>query len=246
MTRPKNLARIILANNNLLATTQVDKRYISCIMSNMSEKINTPQPIEVFEQSIEGDPSQEYETVQFSNGYQARRYRVNGQRIHWGSQVTKLRLRDASCAVIAMSSGKRVAVGAGMMAALPPLNSQTGRFGNGSGIKTIAVSEMAPNGLSDIVIGEPWPMMTEGDGTVESVMMQPPYIPHYTSVKPEQIEMPSHLEPLGQLMRKEAVHFFNEEHASRLGPEGKRVRIQPVPPSAGPSYHDTPSQPTTL
>ncbi len=200
----------------------------------MSEQTQTPQPqpIEAVEHAIDGDPQQDFEKIIFK-GSVARLWRVKGQRVGWDSDITNPN-DEWMCSVLAMSSGKRVAVGAGVVAFLPPLNTETGRFGVGDGtdINPIEISEVAPDGLFEAVIGEPW-ALAPSDGTIESVMtLQGPRVLGDTETD-GLIDMNDPLIPLAELLR-------NKSHDLLDAGRGPDDPPQPRAPGFGPSYEVPP------
>lgn len=131
---------------------------------------------EAFERPLESGEgwSDLRETIQFQNGLTAILMRSIGQTLSWAKQKHAQPEKFDNCTVVSTDDGKRIAVGAGVLAFLPELDLEHGRFvgdhdPSGHGINAIEIGEVAPKGLQDVTVGDDW--LTPGS-KVNSVMIR--------------------------------------------------------------------------
>lgn len=114
------------------------------------------------------------ETIQFKNGLTAMLMRSMGQTLSWAKKKHARPERFNNCTIVSMDDGRRIAVGAGVLAFLPELDLEHGRFvgdhaPSEHGINALEIKEATPDGLQDVVVGEEWLI---NDSKVNSVMIR--------------------------------------------------------------------------
>lgn len=114
------------------------------------------------------------EIIQFKNGLTAMLMRSIGQTLSWRLQKHARPENVDNCTIVSMDDGRRIAVGAGVLAFLPELDLEYGRFvgdhaPSDHGINALEIEEASPDGLPDVVVGEEWLL---NDSKVNSVMVR--------------------------------------------------------------------------
>ncbi len=126
-------------------------------------------------QRFEQESFQHQEMVQFADGRMGLGFRTRGDIMNWGSHkyTRSLDLPGArDLAILKTESGRRYAVGSGVVVLLPALDRVTGKFGKtGDSVQAASLNTLAPAGLSDLTIGEAWPIIDEAD-SVKSVLVE--------------------------------------------------------------------------
>jgi hypothetical protein len=110
------------------------------------------------------------EVVRYADGHGALLYKKPGDSIDWrrNKYGQNLRFLRPNLAIVSMRSGRRYALGQGVVVELPQLNSDTGRLEAADKEPwRRTIDELAPHGLPEATIGEPWPVIDCQDAVTE-------------------------------------------------------------------------------
>lgn len=175
------------------------------------------QPIEAFETSLDA-PNASIELLQFTDSVTALLLRHRGQKVEWERFKHARPYSENNCTILTMSDGLRIGAGGSVIGLMPELDTRSGRFRGET--RAIEIEEMAPDGLPDVTIGEPWPLTGDRHGVVESVMIRYKLYDHGTAQN--QVNAPSHLEHAQHLLNLAWVDL-----ARSKDPEGFYVLTPP-------------------
>jgi hypothetical protein len=134
-------------------------------------------------------------------------FRTPGDTIRWdqGKYSRHLDVFPSNTAIVIMEDGLHYAFGNRVGVILPELDTKTGKFGKyGEKLKAMIIREAAPDGLPDIVIGEPWSFVGTDKKVKEVLLRYKTGSPNHPFAD-HQVDMPSpfssacaHLERVAQ------------------------------------------------
>lgn len=113
-----------------------------------------------------------YEELQFSDGAVAFGWRNPGDRVTLGEFKYTSDLDSEgspNVVILGLASGRRFALGRGVSVMLPEHSKETGRFLAQTERTAAHLEKIAPNGLPDVVIGEPWGVIDPTDPVADMV-----------------------------------------------------------------------------
>jgi hypothetical protein len=148
--------------------------------------------------------------LQFSDGHTALGFNTPDDVIAWGAHKYANPETSAEDTILVKTTkGRRLALGKGVAVQLPALDQQTGKFvrgKEGGDVSGVALSDL-PNGLTDIVIGQPWDVIgADPDEAVENVLLG------YKWTNPgdqsmQQIPMPNPFDSAKEYLEHAAAHL---------------------------------------